>query len=142
MEANNCLHNLSQRNQSAASNRGTSRPTHETNRNILAPPTGKDVNTHTYRDGPITAVMAATQRIAIVVRREGCGGGGREGKRRGQGVGVKRNGRSTRDRGSWAARHTAGSADPCGDGARESASRARRRGAAVRRACRRSRAPA
>src|SRR5262249_57784388 len=46
--------NLIQRNQSAAFSSGKVRPNHETNINIIARRTGKDVNSHTVLDGIIT----------------------------------------------------------------------------------------
>src|SRR5207253_1548270 len=48
-----------------------SRPNHETNINIIARRTGKDVNSHTVLDGIITTIMATIQRINIVGSREG-----------------------------------------------------------------------
>src|SRR5437868_13292234 len=62
---------LIQRNQSAAFSSGKVRPNHETNINIIARRTGKDVNSHTVLDGIITTVMAAIQRINIIGSREG-----------------------------------------------------------------------
>src|SRR5690606_3365246 len=62
--------NLIQRNQSAAFSSGKVRPNHETNINIIARRTGKDVNSHTVLDG-ITTIMATIQRINIVGSREG-----------------------------------------------------------------------
>src|SRR5438128_6147731 len=47
----------SQRNQSAAFSSGKVRPNHETNINIIARRTGKDVNSHTVLDGIITTIM-------------------------------------------------------------------------------------
>src|SRR5437867_10542143 len=47
--------NLIQRNQSAAFSSGKVRPNHETNINIIARRTGKDVNSHTVLDGIIIA---------------------------------------------------------------------------------------
>src|SRR5207253_9664873 len=46
-ETNNLFNNLIQRNQSAAFSSGKVRPNHETNINIIARRTGKDVNSHT-----------------------------------------------------------------------------------------------
>src|SRR5687767_11332549 len=45
-------------NQSAAFSSGKVRPNHETNINIIARRTGKDVNSHTVLDGIITTIMA------------------------------------------------------------------------------------
>src|SRR5690554_2784422 len=50
-----------QRNQSAAFSSGKVRPNHETNINIIARRTGKDVNSHTVLDGIITTIMALPQ---------------------------------------------------------------------------------
>src|SRR5262249_58043898 len=47
------------------------RPNHETNINIIARRTGKDVNSHTVLDGIITTIMATIQRINIIGSREG-----------------------------------------------------------------------
>src|SRR5204862_4554892 len=58
------LNNLIQRNQSAAFSSGKVRPNHETNINIIARRTGKDVNSHTVLDGIITTIMATIQRIS------------------------------------------------------------------------------
>src|SRR5260370_20586411 len=55
-----------QRNQSAAFSSGKVRPNHETNINIIARRTGKDVNSHTVLDGIITTIMATIQRINII----------------------------------------------------------------------------
>src|SRR5207302_8980534 len=63
--------NLIQRNQSAAFSSGKVRPNHETNINIIARRTGKDVNSHTVLDGIITTIMATIQRINIIGSREG-----------------------------------------------------------------------
>src|SRR5437762_3010287 len=52
-------------NQSAAFSSGKVRPNHETNINIIARRTGKDVNSHTVLDGIITTIMATIQRINI-----------------------------------------------------------------------------
>src|SRR5438132_2368829 len=62
---------LIQRNQSAAFSSGKVRPNHETNINIIARRTGKDVNSHTVLDGIITTIMATFQRINIIGSREG-----------------------------------------------------------------------
>src|SRR5207247_3195247 len=62
---------LIQRNQSAAFSSGKVRPNHETNINIIARRTGKDVNSHTVLDGIITTIMATIQRINIIGSREG-----------------------------------------------------------------------
>src|SRR5438045_1819777 len=43
----------------------------ETNINIIARRTGKDVNSHTVLDGIITTIMATIQRINIIGSREG-----------------------------------------------------------------------
>src|SRR5207247_9417203 len=59
------------RNQSAAFSSGKVRPNHETNINIIARRTGKDVNSHTVLDGIITTIMATIQRINIIGSREG-----------------------------------------------------------------------
>src|SRR5207245_1212370 len=71
LETNNLFNNLIQRNQSAAFSSGKVRPNHETNINIIARRTGKDVNSHTVLDGIITTIMATIQRINIIGRREG-----------------------------------------------------------------------
>src|SRR2546423_12120625 len=71
LETNNLFNNLIQRNQSAAFSSGKVRPSHETNINIIARRTGKDVNSHTVLDGIITTIMATIQRINIIGRREG-----------------------------------------------------------------------
>src|SRR5262249_57206067 len=63
--------NLIQRNQAAAFSSGKVRPNHETNINIIARRTGKDVNSHTVLDGIITTIMATIQRINIIGSREG-----------------------------------------------------------------------
>src|SRR5260370_876672 len=47
------------------------KPNHETNINIIARRTGKDVNSHTVLDGIITTIMATIQRINIIGSREG-----------------------------------------------------------------------
>src|SRR5205807_427906 len=65
------INNLIQRNQSAAFSSGKVRPNHETNINIIARRTGKDVNSHTVLDGIITTIMATIQRINIIGSREG-----------------------------------------------------------------------
>src|SRR2546429_70614 len=44
---------------------------HKTNINIIAPRTGKVVNSHTVLDGIITTIMATIQRINIIGSREG-----------------------------------------------------------------------
>src|SRR5207302_4470138 len=66
----NLFNNLIQRNQSAAFSSGKVRPNHETNINIIARRTGKDVNSHTVLDGIITTIMATIQRINIIGSRE------------------------------------------------------------------------
>src|SRR5438876_4398847 len=71
METNNLFNNLIQRNQSAAFSSGKVRPNHETNINIIARRTGKDVNSHTVLDGIITTIMATIKRINIIGSREG-----------------------------------------------------------------------
>src|SRR3712207_9515023 len=71
LETNNLSNNLIQRNQSAAFSSGKVRPNHETNINIIARRTGKDVNRHTVLDGIITTIMATIQRINIIGSREG-----------------------------------------------------------------------
>src|SRR5207253_3283093 len=53
------------------SSSGKVRPNHETNINIIARRTGKDVNSHTVLDGIITTIMATIQRINIIGSREG-----------------------------------------------------------------------
>src|SRR5207248_3744104 len=55
-----------QRNQSAAFSRGKVRPNNETNINIIARRTEKDVNSHTVLDGIITTIMATIQSINII----------------------------------------------------------------------------
>src|SRR5256885_11686183 len=55
-----------QLNQSAAFSTGKVRPNHETNINIIARRTGKDVNSHTLLDGIITTIMAPIQKINII----------------------------------------------------------------------------
>src|SRR5438105_15274301 len=70
LETNNLFNNLIQRNQSAAFSSGKVRPNHETNINIIARRTGKDVNSHTVLDGIITTIMATIQRINIIGSRE------------------------------------------------------------------------
>src|SRR5699024_11667807 len=69
LETNNLFNNLIQRNQSAAFSSGKVRPNHETNINIIARRTGKDVNSHTVLDGIITTIMATIQRINIKIGR-------------------------------------------------------------------------
>src|SRR5262249_14212885 len=71
LETNNLFNNLIQRNQSAAFSSGKVRPNHETNINIIARRTGKDVNSHTVLDGIITTIMATIHRINIIGSREG-----------------------------------------------------------------------
>src|SRR5207253_963823 len=71
LETNNLFNNLIQRNQSAAFSSGKVRPNHETNINIIARRTGKDVNSHTVLDGIITTIVATIQRINIIGSREG-----------------------------------------------------------------------
>src|SRR5437899_980498 len=71
LETNNLFNNLIQRNQSAAFSSGKVRPNHETNINIIARRTEKDVNSHTVLDGIITTIMATIQRINIIGSREG-----------------------------------------------------------------------
>src|SRR5205809_7045156 len=71
METETLVNNMIQRNQSAAFSSGKVRPTHETNINIIARRTGKDVNSHTVIDGIITTIMATIQRINIIGSREG-----------------------------------------------------------------------
>src|SRR5260370_527723 len=71
LETNNLFNNLIQRNQSAAFSSGKVRPNHETNINIIARRTGKDVNSHTVLDGIITTIMATIQRITIIASRQG-----------------------------------------------------------------------
>src|SRR5207245_2602363 len=71
LETNNLFNNLIQRNQSAAFSSGKVRPNHETNINIIARRTGKDVNSHTVLDGIITTIMATIQRINNIGSREG-----------------------------------------------------------------------
>src|SRR5438876_5798100 len=56
---------------SAAFSSGKVRPNHETNINIIARRTRKDVNSHTVLDGIITTIMATIQRINIIGSREG-----------------------------------------------------------------------
>src|SRR5207248_2580738 len=69
-ETNNLFNNLIQRNQSAAFSSGKVRPNHETNINIIARRTRKDVNSHTGLDGIITTIMTTIQRINIIGSRE------------------------------------------------------------------------
>src|SRR5258706_334537 len=71
LETNNLFNKKIQRNQSAAFSSGKVRPNHETNINIIARRTGKDVNSHTVLDGIITTIMATIQRINIIGSREG-----------------------------------------------------------------------
>src|SRR5262245_18433504 len=56
---------------SAAFSSGEVIPNHETNMNIIARRTGKDVNSHSVIDGIITTIMATIQRINIIGSREG-----------------------------------------------------------------------
>src|SRR5207244_5571949 len=70
------FNNLIQRNQSAAFSSGKVRPNHETNINIIARRTGKDVNSHTVLDGIITTIMATIQRINIIGRDRKSGSAG------------------------------------------------------------------
>src|SRR5712692_11093928 len=70
LETKNLFNNLIQRNQSAAFSSDKVRPNHETNINIIARRTGKDVNSHTVLGGIITTIMATIQRINIIGRRE------------------------------------------------------------------------
>src|SRR5437588_192544 len=62
---------LLEKKKSAAFSSGKVRPNHETNINIIARRTGKDVNSHTVLDGIITTIMATIQRINIIGSREG-----------------------------------------------------------------------
>src|SRR2546423_15548571 len=71
LETNKLFNNLMQRNQSAAFSSSKVRPNHETNINIMARRTGKDVNSHKVLDGIITSIMATIQRINIIGSREG-----------------------------------------------------------------------
>src|SRR2546429_7438839 len=71
LETSNLCNNLIQRNQSGAFSSGKVRPNHETNINIIARRTGKDVNSHPDLDGIITHSMATIQRITIIGSREG-----------------------------------------------------------------------
>src|SRR5690554_8172730 len=71
METNNLFNNPNQQNQSAAISISKVRPNQETNINIIARRTMKDVNSHTILDGIITTNMATIQRINIIVSREG-----------------------------------------------------------------------
>src|SRR2546423_13405595 len=71
LETNSLLNNLIQRNQSAAFSSGNVRPSHESNINIIARRTGKDVNSHTVLDGIIPTIMATIQSINIIGSREG-----------------------------------------------------------------------
>src|SRR5699024_12247734 len=70
LETNNLFNNIIQRNQSAAFSSGKARPNHETNINIIARRTGKDVNSHTVLDGIITTNKATIQSINIIGSRE------------------------------------------------------------------------
>src|SRR5262245_65028609 len=65
LDTNNLFNNLIHRNQSPAFSSGKVKPNHETNINIIARRTGKDVNSHTVLDGIITTIMPTTQRINI-----------------------------------------------------------------------------
>src|SRR5690606_39080862 len=56
--------------QSAAFSSGKISLNHETNINIIARRTGKDVKSHTVLDGIITTIMATIQRINIIGSRE------------------------------------------------------------------------
>src|SRR5260221_601581 len=69
LEKNKLFNNLIQRNQSAAFSSGKVRPNHETNINIIARRTGKDVNSHTVLDGIITTIIEATPTINIITLR-------------------------------------------------------------------------
>src|SRR5712664_1363705 len=71
LETNNLFNNLIQRDQSEAFSSGKVRPNHETNINIIARRTGKDVNSHTVLDGIITTIKETIQRINIIGSREG-----------------------------------------------------------------------
>src|SRR3546814_10863405 len=71
LETKNRFNYLGKRNQSAAFSSGKVRPNHETNINIIARRTGKDVNSHTVLDGIINTIMATIQRINIIGSREG-----------------------------------------------------------------------
>src|SRR5438045_2216192 len=70
LETNNLFNNLIQRNQSAAFSSGKVRPNHETNINIIARRTGKDVNSHTVLDGIINTIIATIPTIKIIASRE------------------------------------------------------------------------
>src|SRR5262249_43312463 len=69
--ANHFFNNLIQGKQSAAFSSGKAKPNHETNININAPRTGKDVKSHTPLDVIITSNIAAIQRINIIGSGEG-----------------------------------------------------------------------
>src|SRR5262249_42824213 len=71
LEKKNLFNNLIQRNQSAAFSSGKVRPNHETNINIIARRTGKDVNSPTVLDGIINTIMPPSQTINIIGSREG-----------------------------------------------------------------------
>src|SRR5260370_4986156 len=73
LETNNLFNNLIQRNQSAAFSSGKVRPNHETNINIIARRTGKDVNSPTGLYGIRTTIMATIQRINIIGSRAARG---------------------------------------------------------------------
>src|SRR6476660_713138 len=65
LETNNLFNNLIQRNQSAAFISGKVIPNHETNINIIARRTGKEVNSHTVLDG-----IKTTEAVGRVVGTE------------------------------------------------------------------------
>src|SRR5699024_4824316 len=67
----NLFNNLIQRNKAAAFSSGKVRPNHETNINIIARRTGKDVKRYTVLDGIITTIIATIQKINIIGSREG-----------------------------------------------------------------------
>src|SRR5205823_1418647 len=46
------------------------KPNHETNINIIARHTGKDINSHTFLHGRITTIMSTIQRLNIIGRRK------------------------------------------------------------------------
>src|SRR5688572_32576513 len=71
MKKNKIFKYLIQRNQSSSFSSGKVRPNHETNINIIARRTGKDVNSHTVLDGIIATSMATIERINIIGSREG-----------------------------------------------------------------------
>src|SRR2546430_329022 len=70
-ETNSLLNKLSQRTHSSAFSSGNVRPNHDTNINIIARRTWKDVNSHTVLAGIITTIMTTIQRINIIGSREG-----------------------------------------------------------------------